>query len=94
MPLGEAIDYALAGESSVSPTKAPAETRPPELTRRQREISVLISRGMTSRQIAARLTISEHTVNTHVARILSKLDLRSRAQLVAWLAQHQPPDPG
>jgi predicted ATPase/DNA-binding SARP family transcriptional activator/DNA-binding CsgD family transcriptional regulator len=93
MPLGEAIDYALAGEPGAPPAKAPAETRSPVLTRRQREISVLISRGLTSRQIAARLALSEHTVNTHVARILSKLDLRSRAQLVAWLAQNQPPGP-
>ena len=93
MSLGEAVGYALA-EESVSPApKAPAGAQPAALTRRQWEITQLIARGLTSRQIAEELSISEHTVNTHVARILAKLNLHSRTQLVAWLTQYQSPNP-
>jgi DNA-binding CsgD family transcriptional regulator len=94
MTLGEAVGYALA-EGSVSPaTKAQAEVRPSALTRRQWEIAQLIARGMTSREIAAQLTLSEHTVNTHVSRILARLNLRSRTRLAAWVTERQGPDPG
>ena len=92
MSLGEAVGYALAQESVSPAAKAPAGAQPAALTRRQWEIAQLIARGLTSRQIAGELSISEHTVNTHVARILAKLNLHSRAQLVAWLTGHQPPN--
>jgi predicted ATPase/DNA-binding CsgD family transcriptional regulator len=84
MSLGEAVEYALVERSGAAPREAPAEARPAVLARRQWEIAALIARGLTSREIAAELTLSEHTVNTHVARILSKLNLRSRTQVVAW----------
>ena len=94
MSVGEAVGYALEERSVTPRAKARPESQPAGLTRRQVEISTLISRGMTSRQIAGELSISEHTVNTHVARILSKLNLRSRIQLVAWVTERQGPDPG
>ena len=58
----------------------------PPLTRREREIAELISRGLTNRQIAARLFISERTVDTHVGRILAKLGCATRAQVAAIVA--------
>jgi len=92
MSQSQAVGYAL--EESVSATpKDSTGTQPDVLTRRQAEIAQLIARGLTSRQIAEELTLSEHTVNTHVARILTKLDLRSRSQLVAWLTQYQSSNP-
>jgi predicted ATPase/DNA-binding SARP family transcriptional activator/DNA-binding CsgD family transcriptional regulator len=94
MSVGEAVGYALAERSGAPQANAPAEAQPAVLTRRQAEIATLIARGLTSRQIAGELSISEHTVNTHVARILSRLDLRSRTQLVAWITERQPPNPG
>lgn len=52
-----------------------------KLTKREREIAELVRQGLTNRQIAAALVISEATVHTHVAHILRKLGLRSRWQL-------------
>jgi non-specific serine/threonine protein kinase len=60
------------------------------LTRRQQEIAALVARGMTNRQIASALSVSEHTVANHVARILHKLGFASRAQVAAWVSQQSP----
>jgi DNA-binding CsgD family transcriptional regulator len=53
------------------------------LTRRESEVAELVARGMTNREIAARLYVSTRTVETHVDHILRKLDLSTRTQLVA-----------
>lgn len=52
------------------------------LTDREREITVLIARGLTNPEIAAQLFLSETTVKTHVRAILRKLDARDRVQIV------------
>ena len=89
LPLEEAIDYALA---SAAPTAAPgappveraAVGHPTLLSRREREVAALLTQGLTNRQIADELVISEWTVDSHVRHILTKLAVRSRAQVAAW----------
>ena len=58
-----------------------------EFTRREREVIELAVRGWSNRQIANQLVISERTAEGHIHNILGKLQLDSRAQLVAWGAR-------
>ncbi len=66
--------------------EASRSARPYALTPREREVGTLIARGLSNRQIAAQLVIAEKTAANHVARILDKLDLHSRAALAARAA--------
>lgn len=68
-----------------TPPAAPAALR---LTARQREIFQLLGQGLTNRQIARRLSVSEATVRSHVLHILQSLNLESRNQAVAYAARH------
>ncbi|WCH97671.1 response regulator transcription factor [Streptomyces moderatus] len=66
---------------SATPTPAvPADLA--SLTPREREVLTLLGRGLSNTELAARLTLSEATVKSHVARIFAKLSLRDRAQAV------------
>jgi DNA-binding NarL/FixJ family response regulator len=65
-----------------APAARPDRDRLAGLTDREREVLVLVGRGLSNAEIAATLTLSHATVKTHVSRILTKLDSRDRAQLV------------
>lgn len=76
-----AVEYALR---DVWTQPAPAT----HLTRRERDVVALVTQGLTNRQIADRLGVSERTVEAHLDHVRTKLDLRSRAQIAAWAAKH------
>jgi non-specific serine/threonine protein kinase len=65
--------------------RAPGKTSP--LTLREREVAQLVARGLTNRQIAGTLVISEKTAANHLQHVLEKLDLRARTQLAAQAAE-------
>jgi DNA-binding CsgD family transcriptional regulator len=81
----EAVVLALGHRT---PTRGTAETGDDEvrLTRRENEIAALVAEGLSNREIAERLVMSQRTAEGHVARILGKLSFNSRSQLAAWVA--------
>jgi non-specific serine/threonine protein kinase len=86
MGVDEVIEYA------VSP--APAAPEPvgddlAQLTAREREVAMLIARGLSNRQIGETLVIAERTVTNHVEHIFDKLGFRSRAQVATWITRQQ-----
>jgi DNA-binding NarL/FixJ family response regulator len=91
----QAMEYALA-KGEEPPTLVLEQQPPPNdpterLTRREREVALLVAEGLTNRQIATELSVSTNTANNHVARILRKLGLRSRAQIAAWVTERRSP---
>jgi DNA-binding NarL/FixJ family response regulator len=59
-------------------------------------VAALVAEGLTNRQVAARLVISESTAANHVDHILSKLGFHNRSQIAAWAVDRglRPPSPG
>ena len=63
------------------------------LTRREREVAELVAKGLSNREIANRLVLSERTVEQHVRSILAKLQLTSRTQVAVWAVSGRVADP-
>jgi DNA-binding CsgD family transcriptional regulator len=61
------------------------------LAKRENNVARLVAEGLSNKQIAARLFISERTVDSHVRSILNKLGFNSRAQIAAWMASSSNP---
>jgi DNA-binding NarL/FixJ family response regulator len=96
-----AIGAIAAGDSLLSPSvtsrviarmtrrRAPLDDgRLAGLTTREREVLVLVARGLSNAEIATTLVIEESTVKTHTKRILAKLGLRDRVQVVIYAYEH------
>lgn len=59
------------------------------LTDRELEVARLVTEGLTNQAIAGRLSIAPRTVDTHVENVRRKLQVRSRAQIAAWVTEHR-----
>jgi DNA-binding NarL/FixJ family response regulator len=99
----EAIRVVHGGEALLSPSITrrliedfAARTYPLEppaavleqITPREREVLVLVARGLSNGEIAERLVVTEATVKSHVGSVLMKLDLRDRVQAVVFAYEH------
>ena len=71
------------GPARPTPPHTPSDHSFDALTTRERTVAELVSDGLSNRQIAARLYLSERTVETHVSAILAKLGVRRRAAVGA-----------
>lgn len=90
----EAIRGIAAGETgwfsrAVARQMAQWVREDPGLSEREREVLVLIAKGLDNRQIAQQLQISEGTVKNHVSSIYTKLDVNSRSAAAAWAWQQK-----
>lgn len=92
MTLDQAVEYALgpAGPETAAgrPRRRNGSSIGDSLTIREREVVRLLARGLTNREIAATLVISERTAEGHVQSILNKLGLNTRAQAAVWAVEH------
>ncbi len=88
LALGEDDDADGSDETAAAPTR-PSVEKPGGLTRREWEIAQLLGEGLSNKDIAARLVISQRTAETHVERILTKLGFTSRLQVASWVADQQ-----
>ena len=84
---GRAMSPERAVEYALSESMTPHERDAHPLRRRELEVLRLVAGGMSNQEIAESLTISEHTVHRHVANVLGKLGVSSRAAAVAEAAR-------
>src|SRR5712691_1071514 len=82
------VSPSLAAEMLVSLTHSHAPDALQELTDREREILMLIGKGLTNREIGTRLFLSEKTIKHYVTNILQKLQVRSRVEAALFAARH------
>lgn len=89
MTIDEGVAYAI---DEKKPTQ-PELTRQPklslELTRRERDVAELVAQGLSNKQIAAKLVVSQRTAESHILNILNKLGFNSRTQIATWATNSQ-----
>jgi DNA-binding NarL/FixJ family response regulator len=103
----DAVRTIAAGDAVVAPSvttklvAALAQTTPmppppalEQLTEREREVLILVARGLSNLEVAERLIVGEATVKTHLGRVLAKLQLRDRVQAVVFAYEHGLVAPG
>ena len=91
LTFAQAVGYALGDDAGTEPS-TPSLTRQSAqalLSRRELQVAELVARGMSNKDIAAKLVISRRTVEVHVQHILAKLGCTSRARIAAWIAEQR-----
>jgi predicted ATPase/DNA-binding CsgD family transcriptional regulator len=87
----QTVSYAVGAAGT--PARKPSVATPADdlldLSRREREVAALVAEGLTNREIAGRLVISQRTAESHVDHILTKLGLTGRAQIAAWIGRRR-----
>ena len=82
----DVIAYALREKAAQEATPPPAG---PQLTRRELEVANLVAAGLTNKDIASRLVISQRTAEGHIEHILTKPGFNVRAQIAGWVAERR-----
>jgi predicted ATPase/DNA-binding NarL/FixJ family response regulator len=83
----DALAYALEESRPAPASRAPGVAK--LLTRRERDVAEHVGRGLSNKEVAARLVISQRTAEGHVQKILTKFGFTSRAQIAAWIVAEQ-----
>ena len=83
--IGEALKGLFAAETSDEETIPLGDTK---LSKRQKQLILMLDRGMSNRDIAAELDISEHTVKVHLWRLFRRLGVKSRTQTLHYARTH------
>jgi len=86
--LDPVVQSRLLAAASAGARPAPPPSLPDELTPREAEVLSLIARGLSNREIAAALVVSEATVKTHINHVFAKIGARDRAQAVHYAYTH------
>ncbi|HXN91149.1 MAG TPA: alpha/beta fold hydrolase [Candidatus Sulfotelmatobacter sp.] len=81
--------FAAGAEVPTQPNQPTRSAASGDLSRRERDVAQLVARGLSNREIAVRLYLSERTVDNHVHHILDKLGFDSRVQVATWLARNE-----
>ena len=90
MTVDEGVAYARGQKEPTKPLPARDAKSPTLLTRREQEIATLVAEGLSNKQIAAKLVVSERTAEYHILNILNKLGFNSRTQIASWATAHHP----
>jgi ATP/maltotriose-dependent transcriptional regulator MalT len=93
VPTGGPEPADLAPDAAEVP-RQPALAWPGPLTGREREVAILIARGLSNRAIGDRLYITQATAARHVANIFAKLGFTNRSQVIAWVVRVNPGEDG
>ena len=88
MSLQEAVSFALE-EKVIRPARETQPRGSSPLSRREAETASLVAQGLSNKAVAAKLMISERTVDSHVLNILNKLGIQSRTEIASWVIRHQ-----